>query len=296
MGGKLLLIDGHNLLFRTFYGIPARIPGRDGQAIHGVVGFVGTLLRTLALLEPTHLLVVFDHESGSFRNTLDENYKSNRVAAQAERDDPFSQLPAIYHTLDHLGWQHSETPGVEADDVIAAYAQRYGGAAEVVILSTDADLLQLIGPGVSVLYPRGKASLLYGPAEVVAKYGVAPCFIPDLKALTGDQSDNLVGVPGIGPKTACALIQRFGGIAEIFQQLEAIERDLLRQKLMAHQQQVLHNLALMRLDRQVTLPCALAELAIVPESWQRKTMGLLREAGIAGFPEDTVNAGGLMKA
>ncbi len=112
MGCKLLLIDGHNLLFRTFYGIPARIPGRDGQSIHGVVGFIGTLLKTLALLKMTHLMAVFDHEGGSFRNEADEHYKSNRPAEQADRDDPFSQLPMIYRTLDHLGWKHAETPRV----------------------------------------------------------------------------------------------------------------------------------------------------------------------------------------
>lgn len=281
MGHKLLLIDGHNLLFRTFYGIPARIPGKDGYSIHGVVGFIGTLLKTLTRFAPTHLAVIFDSETGSFRHEADEKYKGDRLAAQAERDDPFSQLPLIYRTLDHLGWKHTDTPGFEADDVIAAYAQRFGGEIDVLILSTDSDLLQLIGPGVSVYYPSGKASMLYGPAEVVAKYGVTPQNIPDLKALTGDHSDNLVGVPGIGPKTACSLIQRFGGVTAIYQQIDAIERELLRNKLLAHREQVLHNLAMIRLDQQVSLPFELDELATAPQSWQGKTMGILREAGIA---------------
>lgn len=281
MDCKLLVIDGHNLLFRAFFGIPARIPGRDGLSIHGVVGFIGTLLKTLAQFAPTHLLVLFDHEGGSFRHEVNAQYKSNRPAEQADRDDPFSQLLFIYRTLDYLGWRHSETPGFEADDVIAAYAQRHGGEGEVVILSTDSDLFQLIGPGVSVFYPRGKMSMLYGPAEVLAKYGVAPRFIPDLKALTGDHSDNLVGVPGIGPKTACRLIQRFGGVADIYHHIEVIERDLLRNKLLEHRQQVLHNLAMIRLDQQVSLPFDLSELAVAHESWQRKTMGVLREVGVA---------------
>lgn len=288
MGHKLLLIDGHNLLFRAFYGIPARIPGMDGYSIHGVVGFIGTLLKTLPRFTPSHLVVLFDAESGTFRHEADANYKSNRPAAQADRDDPFTQLPLVYRTLDHLRWKHTETPGVEADDVIAAYAQRFGGENEVVILSTDSDLFQLIGPKISVYYSSGKTSMLYGPAEVVAKYGVAPQFIPDMKALTGDNSDHLAGVPGIGPKTACRLIQRFGGVAAIYQQLDAIEREQLRNKLLAHREQVLNNLAMIRLDQQVPLPFELGELAVTPESWQCKTMELLRALRIA-LPVDRRN-------
>jgi len=277
---KLLLVDGHNLLFRSFYGIPARIPGREGYSIHGVVGFIGTLLKTLAQLAPTHLMVIFDAESGSFRHEADEQYKSNRPAEQAKRDDPFSQLPLIYAALDHLGWKHAEVVGFEADDLIAAYAQHACGEADVVILSTDADLFQLIGPNISVYYPNGKASILYGTTEVMAKFGVAPCFIPDLKALTGDKSDHLAGVPGIGPKTACRLIQRFGGITEIYRQIDAIAQERLRNKLTEYRQQVWHNMAMIRLHHQVPFPFPLPELAISPLAWQRKTMGILREVGM----------------
>lgn len=284
MGCKILLIDGHNLLFRMFYGIPAKISGRDGQSIHGVVGFIGALLKTLTLFEPTHLFVVFDREGGSCRNEADENYKSNRLVDQAERECPFTQLEYIYRTLDYIGWKHAETSGVEADDVIAACAECYRSEAEVVIMSTDSDLLQLIRPGVSLFCPRGKESILYSPAEVEAKYGVSPRFIPDFKALTGDHTDNLVGVPGIGPKTAKDLIQRFGGVPEILQSLDAIKRDLTRSKLIAHRAQVLHNLAMIRLDRQVPLPFSLSELAVPPDSWQCKTMELLRKTGVAVAP------------
>lgn len=293
MDSRILLIDGHNLLFRMFFGIPARIPGRDGQSIHGVVGFIGTLLKTLALFQPTHLIVLFDHEGGSFRCEVDETYKSNRPNDWSDRgidEDPFAQLEYIYRTLDHIGWRHAETPGFEVDDIIAAYVRRYESEAEMIVLSTDSDLLQLVKPGVSVFYPRGKMSIFYGPAEVEAKYGVMPQFIPDLKALTGDKTDNLAGVPGIGPKTASGLIQRFGGVPEIFEGLESIKRNNTRDTLRAHRNQVLHNLSMIRLDHPASLPFSLPELAVTKESWQHKTMELLQEAGIAASSSNSSRA------
>lgn len=292
MDSKLLLIDGHNLLFQMFFGIPRRIPGRDGRSVHGTVGFVGALLRTLALFEPTHLVVLFDSESGSYRCDIDEDYKSNRSADWSARgmdEDPFSQLEYIYRTLDHIGWKHTETPGFEADDIIAAYVRRYESEAEMVILSADSDLLQLVKPGVSVFCPRGKNSVLYGPAEVEAKYGVMPHFIPDLKALMGDKTDNLTGVPGIGLKTASDLIQRFGGVPEIIQQLEAINRSVTCDLLLTHRGRVLHNLLMIRLDHPASLPFSLPELAVTNKSWQHKTMELLREAGIVASSPGEAN-------
>lgn len=287
VGHRLLLIDGHNLLFRMFFGIPARIPGRAGRSIHGVVGFVGTLLKTLAAFEPSHLVVLFDHESGSFRGEIDGEYKSNRSADWSGRgvdEDPFAQLEHICRVLDHIGWKHTETPGFEVDDMIAAYVREYGGQAEMVVLSTDSDLLQLVKPGVSVFCPRGKDSILYGPEEVEAKYGVMPSFIPDLKALTGDKTDNLIGVPGIGPKTAGNLIQQLGGVSGIYEQLEAVKRDAIRHLLVTHRDRVLHNLSMIRLNHLASLPFSLSELAITPESWHVKTMEVLQEAGIAVSP------------
>lgn len=282
MGYKLLLVDGHNLFFRAFFGIPARIPGRDGRPIHGVVGFIGTLLKTLARFEITHLIAIFDHENGSFRNQVDENYK-RRIDERLDRvdEDPFCQLELIYRALDHVGWRYTETPGLEADDLIAAYVRRYESEAEAIILSSDSDLLQLVKPGVSVFSPAGKNSILYGPAEVEAKFGVKPQFMPDLKALTGDKTDNLSGVPGIGTKRASELIRHRGGVSEIFAGLDAINSRTIVESLLAHRERVFHNLSMIRLDHEAALPFDLSELAVSPESWQQKTMEVLRAVGIA---------------
>ena len=241
-------------------------------------------MKTLALFEPTHLIAVFDHEQGSFRGKVDEDYKSNRPAALAARaidGDPFSQLEFIYRALGHIGWKYCETPEFEADDIIAAYVREYESETEIIILSTDADLLQLVKPRVSVFYPNGKNPVLYGPSEVEAKFGVMPQLLPDLKALIGDKSDNLIGVPGIGPKRASELIRRLGGVPEILAGLEAIQSNTIITNLSANRHQILHNLLMIRLNRPAPLPFSLPELAISPASWQRKTMQLLREAGIA---------------
>ena len=282
MSQKLLLVDGHNLLFRSFYGIPVRIPGTDGNSIHGVVGFIGTLIRTLACFEPTHLLVVFDHEDCSFRTEIDENYKNQLVEPERREADAafFPQLATLKQSFAFIDWRYAEVPGLEADDIIAAYAGFYESDAEIIIVSSDSDLLQLVKPGVSVLAPNGKQPVLYGSAEVEAKFGVPPKYIPDLKALTGDKSDNLTGVPGIGPKRASELIQNLGGVAEIFERTEEIQSKTIADLLIAHRERIIRNLSMTRLDYQVELPFSLSELAISPGSRQCRTMDLLRQAGI----------------
>lgn len=281
---RLLLVDGHNLLFRAFFGIPARIPGKEGGPIHGVVGFIGMLIKTVATLKPSHLLVVFDSEEGSFREEIDPAYKENRLKDWSNlpaEENPFSQLAGIRAVLDQLDCRYCEVAGVEADDVIATYSECYSAESEVVILSTDSDLLQLVTPQVKLFCPRGKISILYDPARVEEKYGVAPRLIPDFKALVGDKTDSIAGIRGVGPKTAQALLQKFGGIEAIFAALDAVQLSSLRQKLSDHRDLVKQNLALIRLNREIVPPFDLSELQISPESWNYKTMTLLRKAGVA---------------
>ena len=121
-GCRLLLVDGSNLMFQMFYGMPSRIVNKQGVAIHGVLGFVGAFLRIVGLVEPTHILVVFDGEHENPRVLLDDQYKANRpdFSAMQEEETPFSQMPYIYDALDHMGVKCFETVHFEADDVINA--------------------------------------------------------------------------------------------------------------------------------------------------------------------------------
>ena len=172
---KLLLIDGSNLLFQMFFGMPARIYSADGRAIQGVLGFVGALLKIIRMVGPTHVLAVFDGEHENARVGLDEAYKANRpdLSTVPEEENPYSQLGDIYRALDYLQIKHFETTDCEADDVIASYALTLENT-ETVISSFDSDLFQLLSEHVSVLRYRGKNTVIYTPALFREKFGISP--------------------------------------------------------------------------------------------------------------------------
>ncbi len=221
-GSTLLLVDGHNLLFQMFFGMPSRIVGASGAPIQGIVGFVGALRKMAAMVHPTHVAVLFDSESPLARQQVDSAYKANRTdySAVEEADNPFSQLDGIYRALDALGIAHCEVQDMETDDAIAAYAVSHA-ADRVVIASWDSDFFQLIDEAVQVLRYRGKSSCLIDRQTVSDKCGVPPEKYADWKALVGDSSDNIVGMPHIGPKTAAALLTTYGNVDGVLQAVVA---------------------------------------------------------------------------
>lgn len=154
---RLLLVDGSNLLFQMFFGMPARIINEQGKAIQGTLGFVGALLKIIRRVEPTHIAVLFDGEHENVRSQLNADYKTNRVdySQTPVEENPFSQLPDVYAALDYLSLRHAETTTCETDDWIAGYALTYGKKMEIVISSFDSDFFQLITDKVSVLRYRG---------------------------------------------------------------------------------------------------------------------------------------------
>ena len=247
---KLLIVDGMNLLFQMFYGMPARIFSRQGAPIHGTMGFLGALRKILDREQPTHVAVVFDGECENVRAELDAGYKANRpdYSQMPPEETPFCQLPDIYRALDLLGICHGETACCEADDWMAALALKWRENADVVICSYDSDLFQLISDRVSILRYRGKASQLWDRAFFESKYGIAPEQYPDHKALTGDASDNIPGVPGVGPRTATGLLKRFSGLEELLQRLDEVERESLRRSLTENGQRLRRNIRMIRLD------------------------------------------------
>lgn len=277
---RILLIDGPSLLFRMFFGLPARIINKDGKSIHGIVGFIGSLLKINAVIKPTHLLVIFDSETGSFRNKIVSDYKGNRIKDWSKFSDeknPYSQLSGIRKVLDYLNWAHCEIENTESDDVIAAYVRNYQKDNEVVIVSHDTDLLQLVSLSTTVFNLKGKKSVIYDLPKVEGKYGIEPKLLADLKALTGDKVDNIAGIPGIGPKTAGRMIREFGDINQIFQQISQISPERLQFKVAKYKDKVYQNLSLIKLDQEINLPFTLSTIRIHPNSWDRKTMQLLRE-------------------
>lgn len=259
---RLLLVDGSNLLFQMFYGMPARITAPDGHAVHGTLGFVGALLRAARMLAATHVLVVFDGEHENKRCALDEDYKANRpdFSAMPVEETPFSQLPDIYSALTHLEIKYLETTDCEADDLIAAYALALSSEAEIVILSLDSDYFQLVSDTVRVLRYRGAHSQLCDVAYVRERFGVSPAQYADFKALTGDASDNIRGVRGIGPKTAAGLLREFGTLDALLERSAEIRRPSVRAAVSDSAPRLCRNRALIRLSGGSALPFALDEL------------------------------------
>ena len=273
-GCRLLLVDGSNLMFQMFYGMPSRIVNKQGVAIHGVLGFVGAFLRIVGLVEPSHILVVFDGEHENPRVLLDDQYKANRpdFSAMQEEETPFSQMPYIYDALDHMGVKHLETVHFEADDVIASYAldfQKKGGG--VVIASMDSDFFQLVkapssegNDGIEVLRYRGKQSIVCDLGYVCERFGVSPDLYCAFKSLVGDTSDNIKGVCGIGPKTAAKLLAQYGSLESVIAHCDEIKPSRIGMALKAGQERLFLNHRLIELGANVPLPLEYGELCLPP--------------------------------
>jgi DNA polymerase-1 len=259
---KLLVVDGMNLLFRMFYGMPARIVNADGKAIQGTLGFVGALLKILRAISPTHVAVIFDGECENERRDIDKDYKANRpdYSQMAEDELPFSQLPDVYAALDLLGIRYFETTVCETDDVIASYAYKYGEEHDIVICSQDSDFFQLISERVSVLHYRGDASLVCTPDYIRERLGIEPSLYADYKSLTGDNADNIKGAQKVGPKTAAALVNEFGTLDSIIAHASEIKKPSVRESIERDGERLLRNYSLIKLSDSATLPFELCEI------------------------------------
>ena len=259
---KILIVDGHNLLFQMFFGMPARIINKDGKAIQGTLGFVGALLKIIKMVKPTHTVVLFDGERHNPRTDLDENYKANRMDYDNVPDDenPFTQLSDIYNALDFLGLKHTETTVCETDDVIAAYALKYGAKNEIVISSFDSDFFQLINENVKVLRYRGDNTQIYDVDTFKEKIGIMPEFYADYKSLTGDTADNIKGADKIGPKTAAALVNEFGSLENIIANCDKIAKPSVKKSVLENSERIRLNYKLIKLCDCAELPFSLDEI------------------------------------
>ena len=277
---KILIVDGSNLLFQMFYGMPNKIIGRSGRPIHGTVGFVGALLKIIRMTRPTHVAVLFDGACKNERVELDAEYKANRPDYSEMPDDeiPFSQLPDIYAALDEMGISHAETTVCETDDWVAAYALSLGRENDMVISSFDSDFFQLINERVSVLRYRGDASVLYTPGYVYEKLGIHPCQYADYKCMVGDTADNIKGVPKVGPKTAAALLAEHGTLDCLLENADTVKRESIRTAIIEGRERLMHNRRLILLEGKAELPFSLDEIEYRP--YARTSSDVLRAIGI----------------
>ena len=277
MRDRILLIDGHNLLFQMFYGMPSKILGRDGKDIRSVVGFVGAVGKLIRMCAPTHIAVIFDSATHNPRSDILAEYKANRpdYSDVSEEENPFTNLKSVYRALDTLGIRHCEVTDAECDDVIASYAITYKDGYDVVIASHDSDFLQLIGSGVRIVRYRGDATVICDGKYVMDKFGTPPELYIDAKALYGDTSDNIPGIPGIGPKTAAKLVISAGGADRLADDPSLIENPRLSRLIADSRDIIRRNLSLMRLSATAPLPFAPEELRWDIRSF--KTLDVLRE-------------------
>lgn len=264
MRERLLLVDGHNLLFRMFYGMPDNFRTQGGIKYNALYGFVSAVNKIYGMIAPTHMLVVFDSTDCGDRRTLDTDYKANRpdYSEMAPDDCPFTQLPSIYKALELLNIPYSEIHGCEADDVIASYALACRNDFDVVIMSTDRDYWQLVSSTVSILDYHGVNSTLVTPHTVRRKYGVEPSQFADWKCLVGDKSDNIVGVAGVGPKNAAALLAQFGTLECLIEHAEEIEKPSIRRAVTDAVERLTLNYKLIKLSETSELPHEISALRL----------------------------------
>lgn len=277
---RLMIVDGSNLLFQMFYGMPARIINAQGRAIQGTLGFVGALLKMVRMVQPTHIAVLFDGEYVSSRTELAPDYKGNRAdySQMTEEDTPFSQLSDIFAALDCLEICHRETSVCEADDWIAGYAKRYGTELEVIIVSQDSDFFQLITDHVQILRYRGEKTLRCDVEYIREKLAIAPKQYAAFKSLTGDTADNICGVNGIGPKTAAALMEQFGDLDTLLAGADEIRRPSIRKAVQENTERIRRNYRLICLEGEGNLPFTLEEMR-----WQYSgmtTTEVLKKIGV----------------
>ena len=260
---RLLIVDGSNLLFQMFFGMPARIINEQGKAIQGTLGFVGALLKIIRRIEPTHIAVLFDGEHENVRAQMNADYKANRVdySQTTEEETPFSQLPDVYAALDYLDIKHAETTTCETDDWIAGYALTYGKSTEIVISSFDSDFFQLITDKVSVLRYRGDNTVICTPDYIKGKFCIEPDQYADFKSLTGDASDNIKGADKVGTKTAACLLNKFGYLENIIANAENIEKPSIKDSIVKNTERIRTNYKIIKLDNTASVPFTLNDLA-----------------------------------
>jgi len=225
----LVLVDGNAILHRAYHALPA-LTTRNGELVNAVYGFSLMLFKIFSDLHPQYLAVAFDTAAPNFRHSEFVGYKANRPRMDSELA---GQIEKVHELVRAFNIPIVELDGYEADDVIATLAKRKMQNLETIIVTGDKDLMQLVDDKVKLYMPtRGLSEgQIVGVEEVKEKMGVLPEQIADYKGLVGDQADNYPGVPGIGPKTATALLEKFGTIEGVYRKLGEIESKTVLDKL-----------------------------------------------------------------
>lgn len=275
MANTVLLIDAYAIIYRAFYAIPT-LTAPNGQPVNAVFGFIKMIRKAMADHKATHAAVVFDLGPPRKRLDLLPAYKEQRPPTPPDLE---SQFDLIRRSLDALRLTVIERDGEEADDLIATLAHRAAARHDrVVILSSDKDFLQLVNDHIRLARPDGKESVMYDAAKVRERYGVEPSQIVDYLSLVGDSVDNISGVPGVGPKTAVALLQEHRDIDSLLENAASISKLKLRESLLSHAMRTRLNRRIIRLDTAIDMDIDLDNLHVAEPDTER-LKALCRDCG-----------------
>ena len=256
MSEKLVLIDGHSILNRAFYGVPD-LSNSEGLHTNAIYGFLNILFKLLEEEKPEYLTVAFDVKAPTFRHEMYPEYKGTRKPMPQELHE---QVPVMKQVLHAMGIRTMEQPGLEADDILGTLAKRAEKEGmDVSLVSGDRDLLQIASDKIKIRIPKTKGARTevedYYAADVEAKYGVTPAGFIELKALMGDTADNIPGVPKVGEKTASELLKQFQTLDNLYAHVEEVTKKAVRESLIANKDlaYLSLDLATIRIDSPVVL-------------------------------------------
>lgn len=254
---KLILIDGNSLLNRAYFALPP-MNDNQGRNVNAVYGFTNLLLKVLADYNPTNLAVTFDKRGDNFRKALYADYKANRKGMP---DDLAQQMPILQDLLSTMGVKVVQSAGIEADDLIGSLAKKF--AVPTLIVSGDKDLFQLVNDTTTVLLTKKGITEVetITPQSLLDNYGLTPRQVIEYKALRGDTSDNIPGVKGVGEKTATALIQKYGEIDTLYQNIDS-EKGALKEKLITDKQMAFISRTLATIVTDVPVEVALSDCVL----------------------------------
>ena len=256
---RLLIVDGHAYAYRAFYAI-RHLTSPGGAPTNAIYGFISMLAKLKAVLEPSHLLVVWDGGLAAERMAALPAYKEHRPPMPADLE---KQLEGIDLYLEAARSAAFRGVGMEADDGIATVARQAVEAdLKVLIASSDKDFMQLVSDGVGLVNPGDKCEKIWTAEDVLAKTGVEPRQVVDWLSLIGDAVDNIPGVPGVGPKTATELLRQFGSVQDLYVRVEEVKAPKLRASLLAAAAAVRRNQELIRLNDRLPGAFCLERMAV----------------------------------
>ncbi len=268
MKKKLLIIDSNSLIHRAFHALPP-FKTKDGELVNAVYGFFSILLNIFTSVKPDYVAASFDVSKKTFRHEVYEDYKAHRVKAP---DELYAQFARIKEILNILHIPIYEAKGYEADDVLATIAKKMEKDPEIetYIVTSDKDVLQTVTEKTFVLSPKkgGSDNTVYTPKEVLLKFGLTPEQIIDFKALTGDPSDNIQGVMGIGQKTATTLLQKYKTLDGIYEHVEEL-KGAMRDKIKNGKKDAYFSQNLVRLIYDVPIEFHLEDTKFLTEDFEK---------------------------